>query len=265
MTDTRPQWETLLDETATQWEWRAGRLYHSDALTNPYQPPRMGFWRRVLLEHVYAAHNASRSVRRSLGRLLAELAPDEWALNIGAGLKRIHSRVINVDLHDSDVIDIVTRGQRLPFASDSLALAISQEVLEHLQDPQETIKEVHRVLKVGGRFYCQVPFIIGYHHGPHDYWRFTREGIEQLFDPQYWSIQEISTSVGHGTGFYRIAVEFFAVSASALHRKIYVPVKALFAIILLPLRAADLLTPFAAEADRIPGGYLCVATKRGGS
>lgn len=263
MNVTRPDWAVLIDASATQWVWKGNRLFHVDAISQPYEPPRTGALRRMLLDHIYATHNASRPVRRCLERLLATLGPDDWAANIGAGLRRVHTRIINIDLHDSGVIDIITRGQKLPFNPGSLALAISQEVLEHLPDPQETIREVHRVLRPGGLFYCQVPFIIGYHHGPHDYWRFTREGIEQLFDPERWTIQQIGTAVGHGTGFYRIAVEFFAVTASALHRRLYIPAKAAFAVLLLPLKLADLLTRFAAESDRIPGGYFCVAMKRG--
>lgn len=262
MEGNRPDWASLVDASATAWEWRDNRLYHKEAISEPYHQPSVGRLRRMLLDHVYAAHNASRAVRGALDRLLRELRTDEWAANIGAGVKRLHSRVINVDLHDSEVIDVVTRGQKLPFASNSLALAISQEVLEHLPKPFETIREVHRVLKPGGRFYCQVPFVIGYHHGPHDYWRFTREGIEQLFNPDHWTVQQIGISVGHGTGFYRIAVEFFAVTASAVHRSLYIPTKAAFSILLLPLKFADLLTPFAAERDRIPGGYFCIAVKR---
>lgn len=61
--------------------------------------------------------------------------------------------------------------------------------------------------------------------------------------------------------FYRIAVEFCAVTISCLSQRFYRPTKALAALILYPVKFFDLLTPYSKEKDRIPGGYLCVARK----
>jgi 2-polyprenyl-6-hydroxyphenyl methylase/3-demethylubiquinone-9 3-methyltransferase len=41
-------------------------------------------------------------------------------------------------------------GERLPFADASLDCAVIVDVLEHLNDPEETLREVRRVLKPGG-------------------------------------------------------------------------------------------------------------------
>jgi SAM-dependent methyltransferase len=250
------------DVAGKSWLWNEGRVFHSVAIEEPYVRPKIGLTRMLMLNLVYASHNSSRSVKKALSRLLTTLRPDDWAINIGAGSTKIHPQVINIDIFDEPNIDVVTRGHSLPFKNNSLALAISQEIIEHLEKPSETIAEVHRVLKSGGCFYCQVPFTIGYHSGPHDYWRFTKEGVAALFDSSIWEIQEICISVDHGTGFYRVAVEYVAVTFSAAHRFFYLPAKAVAAIAPFPLKFADLLTPFASEADRIPGGYFCVARKR---
>jgi SAM-dependent methyltransferase len=222
----------------------------------------MGFARRLTLNRIYASHNSARSVRGALTKLLASLHPTDWAANVGAGSTHVHPQAINIDLFDEEGIDVVTRGHELPFSDGSLKLVVSQEVVEHLEKPAATISEVHRVLQRGGIFYCQVPFVIGYHPGPHDYWRFTKEGLPALFDAESWEVLETRISVGHGTGFYRIAVEFFAVTSSALHRALYLPTKAAMALLLFPLKLADLVTPYAPEADRIPGGYFCIVRKR---
>ncbi len=42
--------------------------------------------------------------------------------------------------------------------SGSFDWVICNHVLEHVADPHEAIKEVHRILKVGGLFLCQTPF-----------------------------------------------------------------------------------------------------------
>ena len=45
----------------------------------------------------------------------------------------------------------------LPFQNNSLDLIICSEVLEHLHDYNDAVKEIHRVLKPGGKFYASVP------------------------------------------------------------------------------------------------------------
>jgi ubiquinone/menaquinone biosynthesis C-methylase UbiE len=45
----------------------------------------------------------------------------------------------------------------LPFESDSFDLIVCSEVLEHLHEYNDAVKEIHRVLKPGGKFYASVP------------------------------------------------------------------------------------------------------------
>ena len=55
------------------------------------------------------------------------------------------------------------------------------DMLEHDDDPFQTMREIHRVLKVGGKAIIAVPGI-GFpkHDYPSDYWRFTAEGLRVL-------------------------------------------------------------------------------------
>ena len=45
----------------------------------------------------------------------------------------------------------------LPFQNNSLDLIVCSEVLEHLHQYNDAVKEIHRVLKPGGKFYASVP------------------------------------------------------------------------------------------------------------
>ena len=45
----------------------------------------------------------------------------------------------------------------LPFLDNSLDLIVCSEVLEHLHQYNDAVKEIHRVLKPGGKFYASVP------------------------------------------------------------------------------------------------------------
>ena len=217
--------------------------------------------RKLVVRFFYATHADSAKVRRKLSALCDELKAGDWGVNIGASDSTLHPQIVNLDVREPDAVQIVTRGQRLPFDDNSLTLAVSQEVIEHLPNPALTISEVMRVLKPGGKFYCQAPFTLGFHPGPNDYWRFTKQGMAELFADPRWQIIEIDTSVGHGTGAYRILVELFAVTASILSRHFYIPAKGIAAILLSPIKLLDLVSDRSSQSDRIPGGYYIIAEK----
>ena len=48
-------------------------------------------------------------------------------------------------------------GERLPFLNDSFDVIVCLWVLEHLKEPLTTLREVHRVLRPGGRFIFVTP------------------------------------------------------------------------------------------------------------
>jgi SAM-dependent methyltransferase len=73
---------------------------------------------------------------------------------------------------------------RLPFESQSADAIICKEVLEHVRDPGQAVSEMHRVLKAGGALLCTLPFLHPYHGKKGDlpdFWRFTEEGVAELF------------------------------------------------------------------------------------
>jgi hypothetical protein len=121
------------------------------------------------------------------------------------------------------------------------------------------MREMRRVLKHGGLIYCQLPFVIGYHPGPTDFWRFTREGIRELVDQAGLRCYDIKVAAGTGTAFYRIAVEFIAILVSRFATSLYLPAKGALALLLYPLKWLDPVLAGSARSDRIPGGYLIVA------
>lgn len=210
---------------------------------------------------VYADHNSSRTVRRAISKTLAEMGPDDYGLNLGAGDTRIHPRVRNMDIFEGDNIDIVGRAESIPLEDNSLRVVVTQEVLEHVEHPFVAVAEIYRVLVPGGALYCQLPFIIGYHPGPTDFWRFTKEGISSMLTSAGFVVEEQGISVGSGTGLYRILVEFAAALFSIPVPFFYGPLKAFFAVLLFPLKWLDVLFEFSRERDRIPGGYFVIARK----
>jgi SAM-dependent methyltransferase len=166
-----------------------------------------------------------------------------------------------LDLVASPDVTCAGSAKQLPFAANMFILVITQQTLEHVQSPYQAVREMHRVMKKGGLLYCQVPFTIGYHPGPTDFWRFSREGIRELVEQACFVCEEVSIAVGPGTGFYRIAVEFFSVLSTILSQRLYYVTKAVVAVAFFPLKWMDTLLSGSSQADRIAGGYYVVARK----
>ena len=140
---------------------------------------------------VYANHNQGAAIQRALGSCIDGMGPSGVGLNVGAGGTKLDPRIKNLDLAPGEHIDYVCDATAIPVPDDSFDLIVSQETLEHVADPWKVMAEMHRVLKPGGKIYCQLPFVIGYHPGPTDFWRFSKEGIQQLVEQSGFKTEEI--------------------------------------------------------------------------
>jgi SAM-dependent methyltransferase len=218
-------------------------------------------FRERFVSSVYATHSRSPEIRSALGHCLGTLQAGARGLVVGAGSTNLHPALINLDLLHGPSVHVCASAEQLPFPDEIFDLVLSQEVLEHVRDPFQAMREMKRVLKTGGVLYCQVPFVIGYHPGPTDFWRFTREGIAALIEQAGLTCNEVKIAVGSGTGLYRIAVEFVAVSAARCWGRLYKPIKGLSALLFYPLKWLDPILLASPQADRIPGGYLAIAIR----
>ena len=137
--------------------------------------------------------------KRRVCRMMAylELGPGQTILDCGCGrgyyLKAISQlmpdcQLVGID-KDPDVLQVAHRQaagdttqvlqgdlSRLPMATGSCDRVLMSEVLEHLPDDQEALREVYRVLKPGGILALTVPPV------HYSFW----------FDPLNWSLEHIS-------------------------------------------------------------------------
>jgi SAM-dependent methyltransferase len=67
------------------------------------------------------------------------------------------------------------------FAAGAYDAVVLDNILEHVQQPERAVLEVHRILRGGGLCICLTPFLIRVHDYPGDYWRFTDAGLRELF------------------------------------------------------------------------------------
>ncbi len=70
--------------------------------------------------------------------------------------------------------------EHIPFGSASVDCILCMVVLEHTRNPDRVLAEFARILKSGGSMFLVVPFLWEEHQAPHDYLRFTANGIRML-------------------------------------------------------------------------------------
>jgi len=217
--------------------------------------------RKRFVRRFWAAHNDSPAVRKTIRSLLADLRGGR-GLNLGCGDTRLDPRVVNFDLACTASVDVLGDARTLPFPDSFFSLVISQEMVEHVPDPFGAVREMARVLRAGGTLYLQAPFVIGYHPGPEDYWRFSRAGIRRLVEQAGLECVRVEPAVGAGTGLYRIAVEFFAGIPARILPALYLPAKALASVMFYPLVLCNGILAGGRQSDRIPGGYFAIGIKK---
>lgn len=130
--------------------------------------------------------------RKSLDAFLQKYQSSVRTLDIGAGgssYDRFFPNRVSIDIDEKRGPDIVGDAHDLPFSDEEFEMILCTEVLEHLKDPFRAIAEMKRVLKARGMVIMTTRFVYPLHDTPHDYWRFTRYGLEELF--KEWEIVEL--------------------------------------------------------------------------
>jgi SAM-dependent methyltransferase len=87
----------------------------------------------------------------------------------------------SLDINPQNKPDIVGDAHNLHMVKDGMFdTVIATEVLEHCQKPQKVLEEIHRILKKDGVAIISTPFLYPYHPDPKDYFRYTKDGLEEL-------------------------------------------------------------------------------------
>ncbi len=105
-----------------------------------------------------------------------------------------------IDLRRNPLVDIVARGEQVPFAGAQFDLVICTQVLEYVSDPAAVIAEIYRILKPGGRLLLSVPAVFP-QDSDFDTWRFLPKSLSLLL--RSFADFEISSEGSTISGFFR--------------------------------------------------------------
>ena len=135
-------------------------------------------------------------VRDGIASFIAEAAerirPGARVVDIGAGEAPYrhlfqHVDYVTVDWEQSPHdgarrSDIIASADSIPLPDASVDAVVMTEVLEHINNPLATLREMARILKVDGQILLTVPFVWILHEMPHDYYRYTPSALRNLLE-----------------------------------------------------------------------------------
>jgi len=88
--------------------------------------------------------------------------------------------LVRTDLVASPGVEAVDINAPLPFPDASFDSVLLFNALYAVEEPDALAREIYRVLKKGGTWYLASPFVANEMPEPHDYVRYTAEGLERL-------------------------------------------------------------------------------------
>lgn len=138
-------------------------------------------------------------------------------LDIGCGKKPYQALLaslveehIGIDhkesLHTKEKVDLEGTAYQIPVENESFDSAICTAVLEHLEEPLKALQECNRVLKDEGMAIYSIPFIWHLHEEPRDFYRYSKYGIQYLFNKARFEIVELEALSGFWITFGQLFV-----------------------------------------------------------
>jgi SAM-dependent methyltransferase len=194
--------------------------------------------------------------------------PSTLLLNIGSGRhtgvgRRLWRYIpeatqpVAFDIAPFPGVSIVGDAGALPFEDGSVDSVVIQSVLEHVASAHTVVREIDRVLRPGGYCYAEVPLLQGFHGDPHDFQRFTTEGLKVLFNG--FDIADLGVSVGPFSSFCWIAREIACLPGGT--SPIGLALRYMASWVLAPIRYIDWLAIRSPLAARVACELYVLARK----
>ena len=140
-----------------------------------------------------------------VGRWLADNASAVRGdlLDLGAGNQPFRpwygplaKTVIAMDVAPAPGLSVLSMASPLPFQAESFDTILCTSVLEHVDDAEQAVAEMARVLRPGGHLIITAPFLYPTHEAPYDYWRVTHYGLTTVLRRHGLEVGDVAAQGG---------------------------------------------------------------------
>ncbi|MDT5295146.1 MAG: hypothetical protein QOJ76_2026 [Acidobacteriota bacterium] len=127
-------------------------------------------------------------------------------LDVGCGqkpfypfFKAVARSYVGTDItKDNPLVDRVCPVEALAVEDESADVVICLSVLEHVDDPAQAVRELHRVVRPDGVVFATTHGCFPWHPYPQDHWRWTQTGLPLLFE-RYGGFRDVRLFATRGT------------------------------------------------------------------
>lgn len=180
---------------------------------------------------------------------------------------------VGLDITNSDDFKMQTprkdimyyEGGDFPFPDKEFSAAICIETLEHVSEPKAMLAEIFRVLDAEGTLLLSVPWSARRHHIPHDFFRYTPEGLNHLLVQAGFVCIEI-TPRGSEAHVVANKLLIFAVGNLRVKKNVTFLLKVVSTLLVIPMLVFWFLMAWLNQlmgfrSDLDPLGYFVKASK----
>jgi len=118
-------------------------------------------------------------------------------------------------------IDIVCDATKIPVSDNEFDTVVCTEVLEHVSNPFDLVRELSRILKKDGHLIISSGWIAPYHKEPKDYYRFSEDAYRYLCKTNRLSVEKVVYKGRYFTLMWYLVTRTIKLHLPRLHRTIY--------------------------------------------
>lgn len=171
-------------------------------------------------------------------------------LDFGCGSKPYESlfsratSYLGVDLavtghdHSDSKVDVFYDGKVLPFDDGQFDAVVSFEVLEHVFNLTDDLREIHRVTRQSGYLLISIPFAWGEHETPYDFARYTSYGISHILKEAGYEVIETRKTTTHLLAVFQMLIAY--ITQTTPRSRVFLYLRQLFIVFPCTLMAYTL-------------------------
>ncbi len=146
-----------------------------------------------------------------------------------------------------------------PFEPASFDTVLLTDVLEHIAEPMNVMRQIAAILRPGGKLILGVPFFYWLHEQPHDYYRYTKHALRRFCELAGLRVVELES---YG-GLPEVLLDLTSKGLELLPRPLKVSLRPLHTLVSRISESTSCQKLSNWSKEEFPLGYILIAEKAG--